>query len=129
MSLAHQFTIQMENQRGALASLCSELAKVAVNINAIQVPDQTGLASIRLVAEPADTAKKVLDRLGSSYREETVLTAHLPNRPGALGKITRKLAEKGIDILYAYGSFQRGTERAMIVIGVSNPRAASEIVK
>ena len=104
MSLAQQFTIQMENRRGSLASLCTELAKVAVNINAIQVPDHRGLSSIRVVAHPPETAKKILEKMGWSYREETVLAAHLPHRPGALGKITRKLADRGIDILYAYGS-------------------------
>ena len=129
MALAHQFTIQMENRRGALASLCSEMAKLAVNISGIQVPDQHGVASIRLVADPADVAKKVLEQMQWKYREETVVTAHLPDRPGALGKVTRKLAEKGIDILYAYGTIGRGSERALIILGVSDPHAAAEVVK
>lgn len=129
MSLASQLTFQMENERGALAALCSELAKVAVNIIGIQVPDQPGRASVRIVATPVDAAKKVLEKMGYKCREETVLTAHLPERPGALGKLTRKLTEKGIDILYCYGTIERGTERAMVVLGVSDPQAASEIVK
>ncbi|MBI1955741.1 MAG: hypothetical protein HYS38_05055 [Acidobacteria bacterium] len=129
MSLASQLTFQMENERGALAALCSELAKVAVNIIGIQVPEQPGRASVRIVATPVDVAKKVLEKMGYKYREETVLTAHLPERPGALGKLTRKLTEKGIDILYCYGTIERGSERAMVVLGVSDPQAASEIVK
>ena len=129
MSLASQLTFQMENERGALAALCSELAKVAVNITAIQVPEQRGLASVRIVATPVETAKKVLEKMGYKYREEAVLTAHLPERPGALGKLTRKLTEKGIDILYCYGTIERGSERAMVILGVSDPQLASEIVK
>ena len=129
MSLAKQLTISIENKRGALASLCSELAKVAVNITAIYAPDPPGKPALRIVATPLETAKKVLDQMGLSYQEDTVLTVHLPDRPGALGKATRKLAEKGIDILYAYGTITRGSERAMVVMGVSDPKAASEIVK
>ena len=129
MSLANQFVIQVKNERGVLAALCSELAKVAVNITAIQVPDQRGLASVRIVAAPVDAAKKVLEKMGYKCREETVLTAHLPERPGALGKLTRKLTEKGIDILYCYGTIERGSERAMVILGVSDPQLASEIVK
>ena len=129
MSLAHQFTIQVKNERGALAALCSELAKVAVNITAIQAPEQRGLASVRLVAVPVDTAKKVLEKMGYKYREETVLTTHLPERPGALGKLTRKLTEKGIDILYCYATIERGSKRAMVVLGVSDLEAAAKIVK
>ena len=129
MGLAKQLNIQVENQRGALASLCSELAKVAVNISGISVPEQTGKGSIRILASPPETAKKVLENLGHRFQEETVVTVHLPDRPGSLGKITRKLAEKGIDILYLYGTITRGSERAMVVMGVSDPKAASQIVK
>ena len=129
MALVKQLTVQMKNERGTLAALCSELAKVAVNITGIHVPEQPGQASIRLLASPVDAAKKTLEGMGYAFQEETVLMVHLADRPGALGKITRKLAEKGIDILYAYGTIERGSERAMVVMGVSDPQAASEIVK
>ena len=42
MGLANQLTIQMQNQRGALATLFTELAKVAVNITGLHVPEQAG---------------------------------------------------------------------------------------
>jgi hypothetical protein len=127
MALATQLSIQVENKRGVLAEICSELAKVAVNITAISVPE--GKSSIRIVAVPVETAKKVLERMGLPFKEETVLTVHLPERPGALGRVTRKLADKGIDVLYAYGTIEHGSERAMVVMGVSDPAAASQIVK
>ena len=129
MSIAKQFTIDMENERGTLARLCSELAKVAVNINGIQVPQQAGRVAVRMVASPADVTQNVLEKLGFRYQQEDVLTAHLPDRPGALGKITRKLAEKGVDILYAYGTIEHSSQRAMVVIGVSDLAAASQILK
>ena len=129
MSLATQLTISVKNERGALASLCSELAKVAVNITAIYVPDQSSQASIRLVATPLEAATKTLEKLGLPFHEETVLAVHLPDRPGALGKATRKLAEKGIDILYVYGTIERRSGRATVIMGVSDLEAAAEIVK
>ena len=129
MGVANQLTIQVENQRGALAALCSELAKKAVNIAGIHVPDHPGKASVRIVAIPVETAKKVLEEMAYSFQEEEVLTVHLPDRPGALGKVTRKLAEKGIDILYVYGTIERGAGRATVIMGVSDPQAASQVVK
>ena len=129
MALATQLSIQVENKRGVLAEICSELAKVAVNITAISVPELPGKGSIRIVAVPVEAAKKVLEKMGLPFKEETVLTVHLPERPGALGRVTRKLAEKGIDVLYAYGTIEHGSERAMVVMGVSDPVAASQLVK
>ena len=129
MALATQLKIQVENKRGALAEICSELAKVAVNIIGISVPDLPGKGAIRIVATPLDAVTKVLQKMGLPFKEETVLTVHLPERPGALGRVTRKLADKGIDVLYAYGTIEHGSERAMVVMGVSDPEAASQIVK
>ena len=129
MALAKQLSIQVENKRGVLAAICSELAKVAVNIGGISVRDLPGKSLIRIVPDPIESAKKVLVGMGHSFREETVITVHLPDRPGALGKVTRKLAEKGIDVLYAYGTIERRSDRAMVVMGVSDPKKASQIVK
>ena len=129
MALAKQLSIQVENKRGVLAAICSEMAKVAVNIGGISVRDFPGKYLIRIVPNPIETAKNVLKQMGHPFKEETVITVHLPDRPGALGKVTRKLAEKGIDILYAYGTIERRSDRAMVVMGVSDPEKASEIVK
>ena len=129
MALAIQLTIQMKNERGALAALCTEFAKVAVNITGLHLPEQAGKARVRIVATPVDAARKVLEKISLPNREEIVLTVHLHDRPGALGKVTRKLAEKGIDILYAYGTIEPGSERAVVIMGVSEPQAASQFVK
>ncbi len=129
MALAKQLSIQVENKRGMLAAICSELAKVAVNIGGISVRDFPGKYLIRIVPQPLDTAKKVLKQMGHPFKEDTVITVHLPDRPGALGRVTRKLSEKGIDIQYAYGTIERRSDRAMVVMGVSDPEKASQIVK
>ena len=49
-------------------------------------------------------------------------------RPGALGRITRKLADADINVLYAYGSIVKGEGRALIVLGVSDLGKAEKLV-
>ncbi len=130
MAVAKQLSVMLENQRGALAHLCSELAKVAVNILALMVPDQPGLAPVRLVVNDLVAAKKVLDELGLKYGEEPVIAAHVSDRPGALGKLTRKLADHGIDVRYAYGSILKGAgKEALVILGVSDVPAAEKVAK
>lgn len=129
MSVVKQLSMMVENKRGALAETCSELAKVAVNIKALMVPDQSGVAPIRLVVNNLDTAKRVLDRLGIKYNEEEVIAAHLSDRPGSMGKMTRKLAEHGIDVRYAYGSVDKGAKGATIILAVSDVTAADKLIK
>lgn len=127
MARVTQLLILAEHRPGTLALLCSELAKVAVNITAIMAAhDQPG--GIRLLANPVGTARRVLDGLGMRYKEEDGIAVRLSDRPGALGKVTRKLGDAGINIEYAYGSIVKGENRALIVLGVSDVAKAEKLV-
>jgi hypothetical protein len=127
MALATQFLIHAPHKPGTLAQVCSELAKVAVNITAIMAShDEAG--GLRIVATPHVTAKKVLETLGLPFREEEVLAVRISDRPGALGKITRKLADAGINIEYAYGSIVKGESRALIILKVADAKKAADLV-
>ena len=131
MAIARQISVRVKNERGVLAELCSELAKVAVNIKALMVPDQAqaGSAPVRLLVHNLATAQKVLDELGFKYTTEEIIAARMSDRPGSLGRLTRKLAENGIDIHYAYGSVSKGTKEAVIALAVSDVAAADRIIK
>jgi len=129
MAVAKQFSVMLENRRGVLAELCSELAKVAVNIRALMVPDEERVAAVRLVVNDVAGAERVFQKLGVKYNQEDVIAAHLTDRPGALGKLTRKLADHNVDVKYAYGSIVQGSERAMIVLAVSDVEAAAKVAK
>lgn len=128
MAIVKQLRVALESRPGALAELCSELAKRAVNICAIQASEAEP-RSIRIVAMPLEAAKKVCAGMGLDYSEESVLAARLADRPGALGRITRKLADKGINIDYVYGSIEKGSQKALIVIGVADVNAAAPLLK
>ena len=88
--------------------------------------DQPG--GIRMVATPLSAAKKVLETMQLPYREEDAIALRITDRPGALGKVTRKLADADINILYAYGSIVKGEQRALIVLGVSDVAKAEKLV-
>lgn len=129
MLVAKQLSVMVENKRGALAELCSKLAEKAVNILGLMVPEQAGVAPVRLVVNSVDTAKKVFDTLALKYVEEDVVLVQVSDRPGALGKLTRKLADHNIDVKYAYGSIQKGIGKATIILAVSDVDAASKVLK
>ena len=117
MARITQFVIRGENKPGELAQICTELAKVAVNITGVMASQEAG-HGIRMVAEPHAAATKVLDALNIAYNEEPGLAVRLTDRPGALGRATRKLAEAGINITYIYGTIVKGQEKALVVLGV-----------
>ena len=129
MPVVTQLSVMAENKRGALAEICTRLAEKAVNIIGLMAPQQPGRAPVRLVVNDLDTAKKILDQMGLKYSEEPVLNVRLSDRPGALGKITRKLADAGVDIHFAYTTILKGADRANVILGVSDVEAAAKVVK
>lgn len=129
MAAAKELSVMLENKPGALAELCSKLAEKAVNILGLMAPDQAGVAPVRLVVNDAAVAKKVFDQLGLSYTERDVLNVPLSDKPGALGKVTRKLADHNINVDYAYATILKGAGKANVILGVSDIEAASKVVK
>lgn len=129
MPIVIQFSVALENKPGSLAQACSELAAKAVNIEAIMAADVRGFGTVRLVVNNPETARKVLEGLGVKFTEDEVLAVRMSDRPGALGRATRKLAEHNINIEYAYGSIEKGAPKAVIILGVSDLKKAATLLK
>ena len=129
MPIVTQFSLLLENRPGVLAAVCSELAAKAVNIEAIMTSDVRGWGTVRLVVNRAETTRKVLDSLGIKYSEEDVFSVKLSDRPGALGRITRKLAEDKVNIEYVYGSIEKGSPKAILIFGFSDMKRAAKLIK
>ena len=129
MPIATQFSLLLENRPGSLAETCSALAAKAVNIEAIMAADVRGWGTVRLVVNHEETARKVLEGMGLKFTEEKVLAVRLSDRPGALGRVTRKLAEHNVNIDYVYGSIEKGSPKALIVLAVSDLKKAVQLLK
>ncbi len=118
-----EFIVDMENQPGRLAALTEALAVFDVNIEALTAYGHNGEGTVRLITSDAPTTRRVLDEAALSFEEHTVLTVRLPHRPGELARLTRLLADAGvnIDALYVMRANSDGIELA---ISVDQPLSA-----
>lgn len=112
-----EFIVRMENQPGRLASLTEALAAFGVNIEALAAYGHDGEGTVRLIVDDAATTRRVLEEAALHAEEHTVLTAMLPHRPGELARLTRSLADAGvnIDALYVLHANSEGIELAIAV--------------
>jgi len=111
-----EITVVAANDVGSLAQVAETLGSVGVNIEAISAYGQDGKAVFRIITSDVATATKALSRLtGVDVREADAIIYKMMNRPGELGKITRKLANKSVNLesLYIVSRKQDFTEVAI----------------
>jgi len=98
-----EITIRAENKVGALADVAELLGGLGVNIEAISAYSAEDAAIFRILTNDSTTAMKHLSKLpGLRLSEADIIVVDMQNRPGELGKITRKLSNKGVNLESVY---------------------------
>lgn len=111
-----EITIIAGNEIGSLAAVAEALGSTGVNIEAISAYGLDGKAIFRVITNDVTTAVKALSKLPNvQVREAETIVFKMINRPGELGKITRKLANRGVNLesLYIVSRKQDFTEVAI----------------
>lgn len=98
------YTVVLPDRPGSLAMMCEALGDAGINIVGIcDVPSE-----IHICVEDVTTARSVLTEAGIEVRDERDVliwdfgSKNVVGKPGALGKVTRKIADEGINIDFAY---------------------------
>jgi len=123
-----QLSVAIENQPGRLASICNVMAAAGINIKDISVVDNVEQGMIRIVTSDPPACKAVLVKEGFYVVEAEVLVVILKDTPGMLSTLAQALADAQINIDYAYGSEDPSEEHVRIVMKVSNPAKAGQII-
>ena len=122
-----EITIPLENKPGALAKVTDVLGKAGVNLEGIGYAAGTR-GVLRVIADDTQKALAALKTAKIKVKAtQEVLTATLPNRPGALGELARKLGKGriNIDAFYVTGE-TGGTLRC--VLAVDKPDKAKTLI-
>ena len=128
MEFVHEVTAYLENKPGRLAKICSALAQVKVDIQALSVMETEGPSVLRFVTSDLEATRTVLTSLGTEYRISEVLAVQMENRTGALAKVLERLAEEHINVEYAYVSTMAAPGKSLGIFHTSNPKRAAQIL-
>lgn len=127
-SKAKQINLTLPNKVGTLAKVSSAIAGAKVNINALCAWADKKKAYFCIVAERHIKAKNALTKAKIKATDEDVILVEMPNKPGEVQKVAEKIADAGIDILYAYGSAGSG-RTSFCVFKTENDRKAIEAIQ
>jgi hypothetical protein len=120
-----EFSVTLTNQPGQLAALAGRLADAGVHIESLAAIGSDTESLVRFMPDDAVAARRVLEETGVHFDERPVLDTFLPDEPGALAELTRKLAnaDVNIDSIYLLHSNAEGLHFA---VTVDDPNLARE---
>ena len=101
--MAMDLTVILEDRPGTLADLGEALGKAGINIEGGCGFPCEGKGVIHILVEDAAAARQAMEEAGIEVRgERQVLVLEIEDRPGALGEVSRRIANAGVNIDLAY---------------------------
>lgn len=97
-----EFTVHMSNRPGQLAALTDKLATAGVHIEALAAFSLGDDSMVRLMANDDEITRRVLVDAGVRFDEQRVIETVIKDEPKALARLTKKLADSGINIEAMY---------------------------
>ncbi len=126
-----QVTAYLPNKVGALAAAAKALAAARVNIEGLSVVDTADAAEVRMIVSSAPKAERALAKAGIGYTTQAVEVVSLMDTRGALAAFAAKLAKKGVNIHYIYGTTCHcgGECECRLVVGASDLKKIRALAK
>jgi hypothetical protein len=128
MPVLKQITVFLENEPGRLATLCNALETEGVNLRAMVTSEASDYGIVRLIADDVDKASHALRSADLPFSTVDVLGVEVSDEPGALGKVAVLLAEKSINVDYAYVTVASSSGNAMCIFKVTDPADADIVL-
>jgi len=120
-----EFSVTLSNQPGQLASLAGRLADAGIHIESLAAIGGDRESQVRFMPDDADATRRVLREAGVHFDERPVLDTFLPDQPGALAEMTRRLANADVNIDSIY-LLHTNAEGLHFAVTVDEPELARE---
>jgi hypothetical protein len=126
--MSRQFVVQLTNEPGAMATLAETLAARGVDLRAIGGGGIGDVGHVIMTTANDEEARRILDEGGYTYLEGESVLAEVDDRPGGMARISRALADAGVNI-QGHLFLGRWGDRAMFTFLVDRPDLARPILE
>jgi hypothetical protein len=129
MHIDTQFSIFLINKPGVLGTVTEALSAAGVNLYALSLSDSGEHGVLRIVCDDADRARATLREAHDRWTETDVLVLPIGNEPGAFASLAAKLADAGVNILYAYCTAAENSESTTAIVKAPDVAQALDVLK
>jgi hypothetical protein len=127
-----QISVFLDNRPGSLSEAIAYLDKSGIKIFALSIADAGEFGLIRMITEDHEKSAKVLESADFSLaksKKNIEVTAVLITEKNTVSKIVKILADKGLNIEYAYTSPFCTDGEFALVLRVNDLKRAEKILK
>lgn len=100
--LLKQISVFVENRRGKITEITETLAAGGIDLRAVSLIDTSEFGLLRLIVSKPDEACALLRKAGMMVRVSEVVAVGVSDKPGEFSKVTKLVADAGVDLEYLY---------------------------
>ncbi len=123
-----QISVFLENRPGQLAEITHTLADNGIDLRAITIAETADYGVLRLIADDAERAAKILLEGGHILTMTPVTVIGVKDEPAGLSGLLTILADAKIDIQYMYSLFAHPNHKAYMVFRIPNENGLNELL-
>jgi hypothetical protein len=127
-----QVSVFLDNRPGSLSEAMGKLDKNQIKVFALSIADAGEFGLVRMITEDPEKATKVLEDADynlAKSRKNTEVTAVFITEEDKISKITKILADGGINIEYAYSSAVHVDGKIALILRASDVENAEKILE
>ena len=117
-------TVELENRPGTIADMGEAAAGAGVNLSGVCGFPCEGVGVLHVLVDDPEEAANAFESAGLTVRgQREVLVVSVENEPGALGSLTRRFADAGVNLDLVYVAADH-----RLVLGVDDLDAGRALV-
>jgi hypothetical protein len=121
------FIVDLKNQPGVLARITEAIAPQGINITGFSGATCGDSGTVVLTTNDEAATRRVLTDAKFTFKESELVVTAVPDQPGSLAKIARRLADAGVNIEAAIPTGMSGAG-THVAFATDNPSKAKSAV-
>ena len=126
--IIQQISVFLENRQGQLAEIVDALAESGLDLRAVHIAETADYGVCRIIASDPEQAARVLLEKQFILSMTPVVAVAVPDQPGALAGLVKKVSGAGVDIEYMYSMLVSHEGSATMVFRVAEPEKLEAVL-
>ncbi len=126
--MVNQLHVFVENRPGRFRDVTGALAKSRINIYSVVIQDRGEFGIMKLLVNDPPKARLALVDRGFACSLKEILAIAIEDKPGGLHALMTKFADRGVNLIDAYGFVAMPGETAVYCTEVADPAETARIL-